>query len=470
MRLNLIKVDEVSKFLLLSVVLSQLFLNNGLYLFLCLATLSVLFFLVQQTYKPGVFALILVQHILQIIAGVFLSNYLGKDINYRSSEQSTAIYLSLIGVVFLFIPIIYYQTILLPKVNRNDLKEAALKLSTEKVLRYYLISFFATALLGASFSFLGGLAQIFVSLLKVKWIFFLLFGFLAFLKNEKKNIFYLCVLLEIVSGFFSFFSEFKTVLYFLMILALSFIYTINIRQMLIASFIGIILFLLALFWTSVKGEYRSFLNGGTKDQTVDVSRDEAFNKLADLSNKVDNDELSSSTKSFLDRIQYTYHFAKTIERVPAVVPYQNGQNWLENIEFVTTPRFLNPDKPTIDNSVKTSKYTGLHYLTAKSGVSFSLGYFAECYVDFGPIGMMVLLLILGWIYGLVYKYLITKSSNNILFNYSVVGAFFMEFMMFEADGTFLIGRFLSTLVTFILLIQFIFPDLIKNLAATQTKK
>ena len=382
MRLRPIILDSISSFFITLLVLSQFLFNNGIYLIACSVTFFILFFLLQQRQKPGILAFILFQHMLQVIASVWLCNYLGKDINYRSFESSTAILLSLTGMFFLFSPLIYFQ-VKLPNVTLSDLKRQAEALSTEKAMRYYFISFMIATVVGGVAFLYSGFTQILFSLIKVKWLFFLLFGFLAILKKEKRNMFYVAIALEFFSGFFSYFSEFKTVIYFLIVLLLTFVYSINIKQIFICIIIGTVLIFLALGWSSIKGDYRAFINGGTKQQTVEVSRDEAINKLADLSEEVSEDDLSNSTKMLLDRIQYTYHFARTLERVPAQIPFQNGDNWLEDIEFATTPRYLNPDKPILDNSIKATKYTGIHYLGAASGVSFSLGYFAECYIDFG---------------------------------------------------------------------------------------
>jgi hypothetical protein len=118
---------------------------------------------------------------------------------------------------------------------------------------------------------------------------------------------------------------------------------------------------------------------------------------------------------------------------------------------------LNPDKPSVDNSVKASKYTGIRYAGANKGVSFSLGYFAECYVDFGPWGMMLPLIVIGLIYGKLYHYFVTKATPNLLFNYAIVGSFFMEFYAYEMDATILTGRLFASILTYFMLIQFAFP-------------
>ncbi|MCW3090886.1 MAG: hypothetical protein JWP81_1955 [Ferruginibacter sp.] len=454
-----IKIDEHSQFLLMTVLLSLLLMKNGFYLFVTTATIFLALYILQQPFKPGVFSIFAVQHFLQIAAGVWLCNYLGQDIDYNTNSRSTATIAGCVGIFFLLAPVYYVQN-KIPTQTFASLRAFTQQFSTQKIMYAYIVAFFTASSLGAVAFLFGGLTQIIFSLVKIKWMLFLLFGFQCFLRDEKKNIFYIFVALEFLSGFFSFFSEFKTVIYFLIVMIFSLVEKLDFKKVLYVSVVGVCLTVFGLFWTNIKGEYRSFLNSGTSSQVAGVERDAAMDKLYDLSNKVDNEKLEGSVVQMLDRIQYTYHFAKTIDRMPSVLPFEGGDNWLRSLEFSTTPRFLNPDKPTYDATTKTKYYTGIRYLGKEYGVSFSLGYFADCFIDFGIYGMMFVLLALGMVYGLIYNYLLRKSSNNLVFNYAVVGAFFMEFNALEMDSTFLLGRLFSSLVTFILLVQFFFPWLI----------
>ena len=81
--------------------------------------------------------------------------------------------------------------------------------------------------------------------------------------------------------------------------------------------------------------------------------------------------------------------------------------------------------------------------------------------------MMFMLLAIGTLYAIIYKYLLRKSSKNLIFNYAVVSAFFLEFNALEADSTYLLGRLFSSFVTFYLLIHFFFPWLIKYISIKQ---
>ena len=466
---NRIAFDQESKVIFFIILVSQLLLGNGFYLFTCVLTIYFIFYYLQQPLKPGVFTLIAFNHFLQIIAGIWEANNVNKDINFRSVNMSEATIASCIGLLFMFSPIIYFQN-KLPSLSLQRLKKEAYKLSTGNTFNCYLAAFFITSFLSSIAFALGGFTQVIFSLVKIKWFFFLLFGYQSLLKNEKRKIFYFFVVLEFISGFYSFFSEFKTVIYFLAVLLLGLLEVINVKKLIYGGIIAGSLGLFALVWTGIKGEYRAFLNKGTKQQVAAASKEDALNKLYDLSSNVDEDSLNSSMYQFLDRLQYTYHFAKTIERVPAVIPFQNGKNWLANIEFTTTPRILNPNKPSYDATEKTRTYTGLAYSGRRTGSSFSLGYFAECYIDFGLWGMMFPLFLIGLMYGATYYWLMRNASRNYIFNYSVAGAFFLEFFAFEMDGTFLLGRFLATLVTFFLLVKFFFPWVINYISVPQQKK
>ena len=463
-----IYLDEGSKGFLLLLLISQLFFTNGIILFVGLFIFFLLINVLHQPFKPSVFTIIFFYHFLQISAGIWQSNYLNQDINYRSPSTQTATIAAYIGLLFLFLPIAYYQN-KLPALSLNTLKKHADRIAIDKTFRAYVIGFFAmNALTGIAF-FIPSLTQIILSLGNIKWFLFLLFGLQSILKNRMRKEFYIFCALEFAMGFYSYFSEFKTIIYFVLFLLLTMLVVVRFNKMMIFVVGVALMFIAGVFWTSVKGEYRSFLNKGNTTQTVQVEKGEALDKLLELSDKQNGNSFNDAIESFLDRLQYTYHLAKTMDRVPSVIPHENGKNWGNTLLFVLTPRILNPDKGIYDASIKASKYTGIQYSGRKRGVSISLGYFADGYIDFGYVGMFIPLLILGFIYGSTYYYFIRKSSNNFIFNYAVVGALFMEFMSFESDNIFLAGRLYVNLMVFFILRLFFFPKLMAYISMPKKK-
>ncbi len=452
---NKIQFDVWSIFLLLSLFVLQLFFLNGFYLFVGLSLLVLVVYHLQIPYKPTIFSLLFIYHLFQIMSGVWLSNFLNKDINYRSEFLGDATLYSYLGLLMMMLPVLYFQK-RIPSFDFKKIKNYSEKISIQRTFELYVVMFFIVNLLDVLAFRFSGLTQIIVSIKNFKWFFFTLFGLQVILKRKMIEHFVIVFFLEFALGFFSYFSDFKIVFFYSILIALFFLVRINIKQIIFCVILGIGLFYLGVKWTAVKGEYRSFLNQGSKSQEIVVDKNAAFNKLLELSDN--QSDFNVSAAQFFDRVQYTYHLAKTMERVPSVIPYQQGSNWATIIGYVLTPRFINPDKEVNQPSAKATKYTGIAYLGIQSGVSFSLGYFADCYIDFGYWGMLLPLLILGLIYGKSYHYFATQSTPNYLINFAFVTSLFMELIPFESDGTYLAGRLLSNLLTFYLFKVFLFPS------------
>ena len=202
-----IKIDALSSFFLVTICISMLMFQNGIYLFLPICTIYLILFLNQHPNKPSVFSLIAIQHFLQISAGVWLCNFLDKDIDYDTQNRSTAIVASCFGLLFLLAPIIQYQS-KVPDQTKLSLFKTIKNFSVTKVMYLYVGAFFLTSFLGSIAFLFGGLTQMIFSFVKIKWVLFILLGYLCYLKKEKLSLFYLFIFLEFANGFLGFFSDF----------------------------------------------------------------------------------------------------------------------------------------------------------------------------------------------------------------------------------------------------------------------
>jgi hypothetical protein len=347
------------------------------------------------------------------------------------------------------------------QISIEAFEEALNKIDPKKVLYLYLILYFLSGALSRSAFAFGGLTQVFLNIALLKWAGFVLLGYLSFKNKEYRIFFIVAFVLDFVGGFFSFFSSFKDVFFYTAVILMTFIRKINFNVSFKAALVGVFLFYLAVVWTVIKGDYRSFLNEGSGQQTVNVSQEKAFGKLSDLLSSITQESINQGMGSFFYRLQYVYHFAKSMDMVPANIPYQHGAVWRETIEFVAVPRMLNPNKGTLDNSVKATKYTGIPFSGASRGVSFSLGYFADCYVDFGVPGMFIALAVIAFIFAKIYRFFLLKATGNIVVNYAIVIAFFVQFSFFEMDGTFMFGRLFTSFIVFLALKYTLFPRMEK---------
>ena len=463
-----IKVDSGVKASLFILLICHIFFINGIYLVIAMGCLYAGLYYLQQPFKSSVFTIIFFYHFLQIIAGIWQATYLGNDINYRTENMGVATIASLVGLMVTFAPILYFQN-KLPRLSLASLKKNADKLSINKTFYAYIVAFLISGVLNPIRFLLPGYTQIIITIVNLKWFFFLLFGFQVLLKQKRKKGFYFFIALEFILGLYSFFSDFKTVVFFVAVLYLTLLTRIGLKRMILGCVILIIVFFGATIWTTVKVEYRQFLNKGSASQNVEVSQNEALTKLYEITNSQGKNVTGSATEKFLDRLQATYHLAKTMDNVPDIIPYQNGKNWGETFAFILTPRLFNPDKGELNTSEKASKYTGIKYAGLSQGTSFSLGYFGDCYIDFGLFGMMIALFLIGLLFGSTYFYFLRNASPNFIFNYSVVCALFMKFFALEMDSGFFIGSLFIDLLMYFMLTKFFFPWLYQFLLESNQK-
>ena len=190
-----------------------------------------------------------------------------------------------------------------------------------------------------------------------------------------------------------------------------------------------------------------------------VERSEAFNKIQAEVEELSYKNYRQALFMSLYRVQYIYNLALSMDRVPVLVPYQDGAVWWENISFVITPRIFFPDKDVFNASEKARKFTGIQFAGLKEGSSFSLGYFADCFVDFGYIGMFVPIALIGLFVGFIYRLFYKMYHLNMLLRFSIINVVLYNFISFEADGLFLFGRMLNTLLVYWILCKFVFPAL-----------
>jgi hypothetical protein len=219
---------------------------------------------------------------------------------------------------------------------------------------------------------------------------------------------------ELIIGVLGFFSDFKTIFVLLILASLtsykalfSFRRKTTIAMAAAAIAMGVV-------WTTVKSDYRSFLNQGTGEQVVLVSMSERLEYLSDLLADVSLERMGESVDAFLLRLSYVQFFAESMQMVPGVIPYENGKLWGEAIMNSVVPRFVNPSKAEISDSVRTSYYTGTAVSGVEAGTSIGMGYIAESYVDFGPVLMILPLFLWGLIIGWMYRTLIGVTRHALL--------------------------------------------------------
>jgi hypothetical protein len=217
---------------------------------------------------------------------------------------------------------------------------------------------------------------------------------------------------------------------------------------------------LASVWTTIKPKYREFLRQGSRGQIVAVDINRSLDTLKNMSGSLSVEDFFGGLMGAALRISYVEIPSYAMERVPNVIPYQYGALWGEAIKEVVTPRLLFPDKPSLpSDSVRTSRFTGKRFETI--GTSVSMGYFIESYIDFGTIGTLVLLFILGMLYALIARHILYLGGRyNVTFCIAVLIVLFLPVQQFEISNVKLFPGMLLHWIVCSIVVWFVWPRIL----------
>jgi len=316
-----------------------------------------------------------------------------------------------------------------------------------------------------------GLAQALIALGNFKWIIFFALAVIVFVQRRGYWLLAFACIFEVVRGFLSFFADYKDVFLVLAIAFLTVRPKLNLRTAVVTSLIIGAVLVLSAAWSAVKGDYREFLNGGSGRQEILVTPAEQLERFSDLMLNKGLTHLSDGFDRLMRRIEYTFFFGRIVERVPSVVPHDDGAIWGGAVMHVLTPRLLFPDKPTLAADVQdTERYAGLR-LTEQGGwqTEIPMGYMAESYIDFGSLGMFVPILLLGLLYGFQYRYAITRT-RYMIFVFGAAPVLMMSAAKFELGAAKILGGSLTSFAVFVVAFHVCAPYLHRILQQSSRRR
>lgn len=334
----------------------------------------------------------------------------------------------------------------------ESLRQFALQLSLNRLMLIYAGLFFSTSLVS---TIIGGRASVFFQLTtyfnQIASVILVVICLRQAVLKQNPKVYFAFLGAIIILSFYSLFSNWKFVAYAIFI-------GHGITQVVDRKLFSRIVFLLVIFgglailWQSIKQDYRIFLTGsgetgGLVSQSIVRGRQESLAKFFELSTgflsaeseaqpEVQSD--NSALYSNLRRVGYLEFFSMVLNEVPHKIPHENGALIKESLSFALIPRFLNPNKGVKDDAGKVTKYTGFFVISSSS---FSLGHYAEHFIDFGFLGLLIVLLIFGKIGGLILILLFKRQhlQKNALFSIATTYVVLMHWGSFQSDFTFIVG-------------------------------
>jgi hypothetical protein len=443
-----------------------------------LATYATIVFAVGVTVlwrpkEPPVLLALFCYQWLQVAIGVYWGNALGRDIEtlFRlNGQQAAAAALSLSGLLVLSLGMSFAAG--RPAIQSIDLAQhMGRSVSTTRWMWVYICT---AALAFGSYVprlLVPGLSQLFEGISSLKWAGYFMFTYAVFISKNNKKMWFFAFAFELIEGLGGFFSTFKEVFLYTLLAVAAARTRPSPRTLIIGILLALPAIYLALIWTSVKGEYREFVNGGQKTQAVSVGYKERLEKLGSLAVDVDTAALVDAGAALVARLSYTEFFGVALDYVPQIVPHTNGALWLDAIRRPVTPRIFFPDKTAIDESQLTNRYTGLEQADMSEGTQISLGYAAESYVDFGRLGMMVPMAIVGLVLGWVYRWCLTSRLTMGLMGMGLSCAILASAaLIFESSSAKLVGGLFAVMLASWLAVKFVVPHVAPWLQITAPKR
>lgn len=388
---------------------------------LSLGSLLLLLLLMVMLWRPGEPPALLYAmgyHWIQASILVIYANVEGRGLDMLGygNEIERATWLTLAGVFMVALGMRAGAGANYGGVAQASVSAIASQLSVRKLFVASLIAIVAATVVSRLAYMVPGLVQPILAVTLLRWVVVYLFTYAVLTQHQGYRYLAVVFTIEIMIGLLGFFSDFKTVLIVMLLAALTSPGALRGMRFRTAGALTVVILALGIVWTGVKTDYREFLNQGTGQQVVLVPITERIGKLAELVGDMTPARFGDAMVDLVERVTYVYYFGQAIETVPRYVAHEGGLLWRQAVAGALVPRLLNPAKRVIDDSERTSTYTGNRVAGAEEGTSISLGYVAESYIDFGPVAMMVPLFLWGLFVGSLYRLLI-RSTRYPLFGY-----------------------------------------------------
>ena len=369
------------------------------------------------------------------------------NLDYISKTKPEVVLLGFIGTFSFFLGV-YIFARKVPVITFTDFRNFACSINTERLFIVYAIIYVTLFFIGKFIWLFPGLSQPLFALTLFRWaLFFLLFS-AVFSQKRLKGLLLILILVDIAVGFFSFFSNFKEVIYFSFLAYWVFFFRATTVSRLSMIFVFLLTVYLGVIWTSVKEEYRIFLNQGTGAQIVLVERGQAYLKLFELAGDIEDVDLDRGFEELVDRLSYIRVFDEVYNRVPKKIAHENGALWWEGVSRPFMPRLLFPEKEKLGDSKELNYYSALN--VDEKNTSISLSMIAGSYVDFGKWGMHIPLFLFGIFCGWVYTKTVQWGK------YPVIGyALTMPMIYLLHINEESINRIVSAMVLYLLVLWFI---------------
>jgi hypothetical protein len=374
--------------------------------------LAVLFigwkYLTREPGPPIVAAVFSLQW-LQVMAAVIYLAISGREIGDMRNVNYRPMMLVGLGCVVALFSAFYFAAGFSRFKRYSPGKPNLLPWSTNRIAAIYLATVAGSGVLQELAWSTPGLTQPLLVFSRIRYIF--LYFLVTRLISQKMRWPWIAGILftELMLGFTGFFAEFREPL---VVVGIAILGTMDRKRaktwVLVGSLVALGV-MSAIVWTAIKPIIRS-------NYATTVSRTERLGAALTITGATFTTGAplwKYHVDAMISRIWAIYFPALALERVPSVLPHENGRIIWGALQNVFAPRMFFPDKAVLPSqSDEVRKYAGVWVAGRETNTSYAFGYAAESYVDFGVPLMFGPIFIWGLLLGFAYRWL----SNHIRYH------------------------------------------------------
>lgn len=157
---------------------------------------------------------------------------------------------------------------------------------------------------------------------------------------------------------------------------------------------------------SIKADYREVVwENRQMEQAAKLST------ALDIAGGVEGSQIigdESAMQSFVDRINQGWIIARIIYMVPGYEPFAGGETVSNALEAALVPRILNPKKAKSGGKENFTRFTGI---IVDEGTSMDLSTVGEAYANYGLIGGIIMMFVLGIFYSGMFRWITFYSMK-----------------------------------------------------------
>jgi hypothetical protein len=415
--------------------------------------------------QPPTLLLLAAIQLLQVTTALIYANLTGIKINSLSEfgvdlENST--FVALFGVSFLILGM-WLGDLGPPIWSPSVAQVEARSWTPRSAFRFFAVTLAIALIFGSLSTLSEGVRQLFLAAASIQWIGVYVLAYVCLSQKRGYGFLLVAVGIDVALGFTGFFGEYKSVFFTLFVAFASARPKLNFQSVIAIIFAAAVALTISVYWSAVKKDYREFINNGSKEQVVLVPLEDRFRFLADRAADANADTLAKGFDQLLKRISYIEFFGATLNFVPGSRPHENGTMTMAAVSHILFPRLLFPEKAELPNdSAVTIAYTGLP-MELRSGTSISIGYAGELYIDYGVLGMMGCMGIIGFFYGKASR-IIQQHFSSALVGYGATISLLMSGFYFETSLPKTTGGVITSFIILLLTSKFVMPFALNALA------